>query len=234
MLAVRRSHDRGYANHGWLKSRFTFSFAEYHDPKHVHFGPLRVINEDYIAAKNGFGAHPHKDMEIITYVMEGSLEHQDSMGNKAIIRPGEVQKMTAGTGVVHSEKNENSEGQTHLLQIWVIPDERNLTPGYWQKSFAEALESHKPVLVLSKSGREGSLPIHQDTDIYLTKLRTNDESVFAIKNGRGLWVQLIRGHLKANGERLEAGDGLSVSEETSLKLSAESDAEFLVFDLPLH
>lgn len=234
MLRLRRSEDRGHSNHGWLDSRFSFSFADYYDPKHMHFGPLRVINEDYIEAQNGFGAHPHRDMEIITYVMEGSLEHQDSMGNKAVIRPGEVQKMTAGTGIMHSEKNENTTGRTHLLQIWVIPDHLGLKPSYGQKSFAEALASHKPVLVLSKTGRDGSIVIHQDADIYLTKLRADDTADFAIKDGRGIWLQMIHGQAKVNGEDVRAGDGVALQEEAALKITASSAAEFLVFDLPLH
>lgn len=234
MLTVRRSGDRGQSNHGWLQSNFSFSFADYYDPKHMHFGPLRVINEDYIAAQAGFGAHPHRDMEIITYVMEGSLEHQDSMGNRAVIRPGEIQKMSAGTGILHSEKNPETKGKTHLLQIWVIPDQMNLEPSYGQKSFAEALESRKPVLVLSKTGREGSIVIHQDTEIFLTKLKTHDTVEFPLKRDRGLWLQLIHGQVRVNGEDLRAGDGAALQGEERMNLVASTDAEFLVFDLPLH
>lgn len=233
MLTVRRSEDRGHSNHGWLDSRFSFSFADYHDPKHMHFGPLRVINEDYIKAENGFGMHPHRDMEIITYVMEGSLSHQDSMGNKATVRPGEVQKMTAGTGILHSEHNDEKTGRTHLLQIWVIPDRMGLKPSYGQKSFADALAAHKPVLVLSKDGRDGSIVIEQDTDIYLTKLRGQDSASFAVKSDRGIWLQMIHGDITANGEAVKAGDGVSLQNETELKIVAGTDAEFLVFDLPL-
>ncbi|RZA20400.1 MAG: pirin family protein [Proteobacteria bacterium] len=233
MLTVRQSGERGHSNHGWLDSRFSFSFADYYDVKHMHFGPLRVINEDYIAAQNGFGAHPHRDMEIITIVLEGSLTHQDSMGNKATIKPGEVQKMTAGTGVTHSERNDEKDGQTHLLQIWVIPDEMNLKPSYGQKSFADALASHKPVLVLSKTGRDGSIAIHQDTEIYLTNFQSGDTTDFAIGEGRGIWLQVIKGEVKANGQALKAGDAASLKDEAKLSLTASTASEFLVFDLPL-
>jgi redox-sensitive bicupin YhaK (pirin superfamily) len=234
MLKIRRSEERGHAHHGWLDSRFSFSFADYYDPRHMNFGPLRVINEDYIEAQNGFGAHPHRDMEIITIVLEGSLTHQDSMGNKATIKPGEVQKMTAGTGVTHSERNEEKEGRTHLLQIWVMPDQLNLKPSYGQKSFAAALESHKPVLVLSKTGREGSIPIHQDTEVYLTRFRSADSAEFPIRDGRGIWLQVIKGEITANGQTLNAGDAVSIKEESQLSVRSEAQSEFLVFDLPLH
>ncbi len=233
MLTIRRSKERGVSDLGWLQSRFSFSFADYYDPRHMHFGPLRVINEDYIAADTGFGMHPHRDMEIFTYVLEGSLSHKDSMGNQATIRPGEVQKMTAGTGVLHSEFNEEKTGKTHLLQIWVIPDRMGLKPSYSQKSFAEELDKGKPVLVLSKDGRDGSLVIHQDTDIYVSRMKSDSSAQFELKNGRGIWLQLIKGEIEANGETLSAGDALALQNEKALELRVNKPAEFIVFDLPL-
>ncbi|MBC7530515.1 MAG: pirin family protein [Oligoflexus sp.] len=232
MLTVRRSEDRGLANHGWLKSRHTFSFADYHDPKHMNFGPLRVINEDQIDAGTGFGQHPHRDMEIISYVMEGALSHQDSMGNKVVILPGEIQRMSAGTGVVHAEQNDNKSGKTHFLQIWVMPDELKLKPSYGQKSFSEALASKNLVLVLSKTGRDGSISINQDADIYLSRLTADEELSFDANPKRGVWLQVIKGRLTVQGEELKAGDGAALTDESKLAIKSRVDSEFLLFDLP--
>ncbi|MBC7658304.1 MAG: pirin family protein [Chitinophagaceae bacterium] len=231
MLTVRRSEDRGVANHGWLNSRHSFSFADYHDPKHMRFGPLRVINEDQIEGGTGFGQHPHRDMEIISYVMEGALTHQDSMGNKAVIKPGEIQRMSAGTGVVHAEENESKDKKTHFLQIWVMPDQLKVKPSYGQKSFAEDLEKKDLVLVLSKTGRDGSLSINQDADIYLSKLKAGKSLTFGADPKRAIWVQMIEGQLKVNDTEVKAGDGVALTEEKSIDLAAIQDAEFLLFDM---
>jgi redox-sensitive bicupin YhaK (pirin superfamily) len=232
MLTVKRSEERGLANHGWLKSRHTFSFAEYYDPKSMNFGPLRVINEDRIDGGTGFGTHPHRDMEIISYVIDGALSHQDSMGNKTVILPGEVQRMSAGTGVMHSEKNENGDKGTHFLQIWVIPDQNGLKPSYGQKSFTDDLESKDMVLVLSKTGRDGSIVINQDSDIYLSRLKDAQEVSFDANPKRGIWIQVIRGALNVQGQELKTGDAAAITEEKVLKIKAQGDSEFLLFDLP--
>ncbi len=232
MLTLRRSEDRGLANHGWLNSRHSFSFADYYDPRHMSFGPLRVINEDRIEGGTGFGAHPHRDMEIISYVIDGALEHQDSMGNKTTIRPGEVQRMSAGTGVVHAEMNGEKDKATHFLQIWVVPETRGIKPGYDQKSFDASFADRNLVLVVSKDGREGSVSIHQDADIYLGKLKSGESVDFKPRHGRGVWLQMIKGEAKALSTGLKAGDGAAITDETRIDLTAGADAEFLIFDLP--
>ena len=232
MLTLRKSEDRGLANHGWLKSRHTFSFADYRDPRHMNFGPLRVINEDQIDGGTGFGQHPHRDMEIISYVMEGALEHQDSMGNKTVILPGEIQRLSAGTGIVHSEVNQSKDRKTHFLQIWVVPETQGTKPSYGQKSFTDAIAKDNLVLVLSKSGREGSITINQDADIYLAKLKTGEVLSFAPRVGRGIWLQIIKGELKILGSDLKTGDGAAITEESQLEITANSEVEFLLFDLP--
>lgn len=234
MLQIRRSEDRGLADHGWLKSRHTFSFAEYFDPAHMQFGPLRVINEDRIEGGTGFGSHPHRDMEIISYVLEGALEHKDSMGNVTTIQPGDVQRMSAGTGVVHSEYNKMSDKNTHFLQIWIIPEKRGIPPSYGQKSFKDALEKQNKVLVVSKSGRDGSISINQDADLYISRLKSGEDLNIKAEEGRALWIQVVRGELKLNDQDLKAGDGVAVANEKSLTASASMDSEFLIFDLPSH
>lgn len=231
MLEVRKSNQRGYADHQWLKSQHTFSFADYYDPKNMGFRSLRVINEDRIEGGTGFGAHPHRDMEIISYVVKGALEHKDSMGTKAIIRPGEVQRMSAGDGVTHSEYNHQLEEETHFFQIWIMPKTRGGQPGYGQKSFEEALNTKKLVLVVSQDGRDGSIDIKQDADLYISRLKTNDEVEFKLRAGRGAWVQMVRGQVSVNGQVLETGDAASFTAEELLKLKANQDSEFILFDL---
>lgn len=232
MLQLRKSDERGLANHGWLKSRHTFSFADYHDPKHMGFRALRVINEDRIAGGTGFGSHPHRDMEIISYVISGALEHKDSMGTSAIIKPGEVQRMSAGSGVVHSEKNADPENETHFLQIWIQPKIRGGTPGYAQKSFAHDLDSKRMVLVVSENGRNGSLKIKQDADLYISRLTNGDVGEFKLRPQRGVWVQVVKGKLIINGEEISTGDALSFDNEDLLQFKALEQSEFILFDLP--
>ncbi len=231
MLQLRKSDERGTAFYGWLKSRHTFSFADYHDPKFMGFRSLRVINEDRIEGGSGFGAHPHRDMEIISYVVSGALEHKDSMGTIATIRPGEVQRMSAGRGVVHSEYNQQKDQETHFLQIWIVPNHKGGSPGYGQKSFADELKSGKLVLVVSHEGREGSIRIEQDADIYLARMKKNETLDFQIRPKRGVWVQMIKGQASINSRPLNAGDGLAVEDEGLLKITTGDEAELMLFDL---
>lgn len=231
MLTIRKSHERGLANHGWLKSRHSFSFAEYYDPKHMGFRNLRVINEDRIEGGTGFGAHPHRDMEIISYVVKGALEHKDSMGNVAKILPGEVQRMSAGTGVVHSEYNAFPNQETHFFQIWIIPNRIGTTPGYGQKSFEEALNTKKMVLVVSPDERDGSIGIKQDADLYISQLKSGEDVEFKLRPGRGAWIQVVKGKIKIDDQELSEGDAASTSAEQLLHFKALDDAEFILFDL---
>lgn len=230
MLRIRKSEDRGFADHSWLKSYHTFSFANYFDRNHMHFGNLRVINEDFIAAKQGFGKHPHADMEIITYVISGALAHEDSMGNSSTILPGEVQTMSAGTGVFHSEFNKANE-ETHLLQIWIMPKEKQIAPRYAQKSFAENFKKSGLTLVVSASGRDGSIAINQDAEIFVGKFLEEKTFDFSVKAGRKIWLQLIKGEVLVNGEKLEKGDAVAVEDEKEIKILAREGSEFLLFDL---
>ncbi len=229
-MQLKRSVDRGAADHGWLKSHHSFSFADYYDPSSMGFRSLRVINEDHVATGKGFGMHPHRDMEIITYVVKGSLEHQDSMGNKAAILPGEVQYMSAGTGVMHSEYSKEG-GDTHLLQIWIQPNARGGTPRYGQKSFEADLNSKKLVLVVSSDAREGSIGIKQDADIYASRPKAGDSIEFDVRKGRGVWIQVVKGQLSVNGKQLAAGDAIAFELEPKLKIEAKQASEFLLFDL---
>jgi len=231
MITIRKSSDRGHARHGWLDSHHTFSFADYHDPDHVGFRTLRVINEDRVAPGQGFGTHPHRDMEIISYVLEGSLEHKDSMGTSSVIRPGEVQRMSAGTGVLHSEYNPSSSEPVHFLQIWITPERKNLSPGYEQKAFPEEERKNKLRLVASRDGRDGSLTIHQDAELYAALLSKGGHVRHALPPGRFAWIQVTRGSISLNGQALKAGDGASVGGEKVLELSSTGDAEVLLFDL---
>lgn len=231
MIKIRKSNERGYADHGWLKSFHSFSFASYYDPNHIHFGNLRVINEDYIAAGAGFGKHPHDNMEIITYVISGALSHQDSIGNSSTILPNEVQIMSAGTGVFHSEFNHEKHGETHLLQIWILPKLREITPRYGQKFFAQDFEKNDLVLVVSGSGRDGSIEINQDAEIFVAKFLAGKNLDFAVKNNRKIWIQMVAGKISVNGETLEKGDAAAITNEQQLKIIAQENSEFLLFDL---
>ena len=231
MLAIRRSHERGHANHGWLDTHYTFSFADYYDPGHVHFRTLRVINDDRVAGGGGFPMHPHRDMEIVTYVLEGGLEHRDSMGNGSVIRPGDVQRMSAGTGVTHSEFNASKTEPVHLLQIWMFPERKGIEPSYEQKMFSEADKRGRLRLVASPDGRDGSVTIHQDNEMYATVLRKGETVRHELKPERHAWVQVARGGVKLNGQELAEGDGAAISEEKAIELAGVKDAELLLFDL---
>lgn len=231
MLKIRKSTERGFADHGWLKSRHTFSFADYYDPQNMGFRNLRVINEDRIQGGTGFGMHGHRDMEIISYVVKGGLEHRDSKGNVAVIRPGEIQRMSAGAGVMHSEYNKMPDEETHFFQIWITPDRAGTDFGYGQKSFEEPLKHQDLVLVISKTGRDGSISINQDTDIYASRVEKGTEVNFDVRLGRHIWIQTIKGSLSINGSELQMGDAAFSSEERALKIVANEDAEFLLFDL---
>lgn len=231
MMNIIQSESRGSADHGWLRAKHTFSFADYYDPQRVEFGPLRVINEDRVAPGKGFATHPHKDMEIITYVIDGAIEHKDSMGNGTIITPGEIQRMTAGTGVLHSEFNHSRDKELHLLQIWIRPQTTGLQPGYEQMRFSRAEKLNRLRLVGSRDGREGSLTIHQDVDLYASVLAAGNELSLDPGNDSKVFVQLIHGDIAVNGQSLSAGDGAALEGEQSVKFIATSDAEFLVFDM---
>jgi redox-sensitive bicupin YhaK (pirin superfamily) len=230
MITVRKSNERGHAEHGWLDSYHTFSFADYYDPAHTHFRDLRVINEDYVAPEMGFGMHPHRDMEIITYVVSGALQHKDSMGNTAVMRGGDVQRISAGTGILHSEINASTKEPVHLLQIWILPDRKGVKPGYAEKSYARAATG-KLHLVASKTGRDGSIPINQDAELYLGKLATGETIAQVLGAKRHGWLQLIKGELNVNGTKLQPGDAAAIKETEKVILTAAADAEFLLFDL---
>ncbi|MEX0958950.1 MAG: pirin family protein [Burkholderiales bacterium] len=231
MVELRRGSDRGYADHGWLKSFHTFSFAGYHDPRHMGFGPLRVINEDRVAPGQGFGTHPHRDMEIISYVLDGALEHRDSMGNGSVIRPGDVQRMSAGTGVFHSEYNPSPDNPVHFLQIWIEPAERGIEPGYEQKHFASDRKRGRLHLLASRDGREGSVLIHQDALLYAALLDGNEKAEYEVAPGRQAYVHVARGQVTAKGEQLAAGDALMASGKQRIVLEHGENAEVLLFDL---
>jgi redox-sensitive bicupin YhaK (pirin superfamily) len=232
MIAVRRAAERGTANFGWLDSRHTFSFGHYYDPDHMGFGALRVINEDRVEPGRGFDTHGHQDMEIISYVLEGALEHRDSIGTGSVIRPGDVQVMSAGTGIRHSEFNHSKREPVHFLQIWVLPDRQGLTPRYDQKSFPTAEKRDRLRLVASPDGRDGSLLIHQDADIYDALLSRGHAVTHALKAGRKSWIQVIGGTVEVNGKTAVAGDGVAVEDEAALSVTAGADdSEVLVFDL---
>lgn len=231
MIKIRRSGERGHANHGWLDTRFSFSFADYYDPRFMGFRSLRVINEDFIEPGQGFPKHGHRDMEIVTYVIDGELSHRDSMGNGAGVRPHEVQRMTAGTGVLHSEYSSPTD-KTHLLQIWILPEKQNLQPGYEQKLFPPEEKQGKLRLVASRGGDDGSVHINQDVRLYASILSAGEEVAQTLADGRHAWVQLISGSLEVNGETLNAGDGAAISEEVEIRIKALSNnSEFLLFDL---
>ncbi len=228
MIRVRKSEERGHFNHGWLDTYHTFSFSDYHDPDFMGFRSLRVINDDRVDARRGFGSHGHRDMEIITYVLEGELSHADSMGTGSVIRPGEVQRMSAGTGVMHSEKNE-SDTPVHLLQIWILPERHGIEPEYEQKEFPASERDGKLRLVASHDGRDGSLTIHQDADLYTTTLRDGASVSFDFRPNRYGWLQVARGSVSLNGQALVAGDGAAIEKES--KVTIAGDGEVLLFDL---
>ena len=230
-MLLRKAQERGHFNHGWLDTWHSFSFADYYDPRFMGFRALRVINEDRVAPGQGFGTHPHRDMEILTYILEGALEHKDSMGTGSVIRPGDVQRMSAGTGVTHSEFNPSAKEPVHLLQIWLLPERNGLAPGYEQKSLsADALQG-KLALIASPKGRDGSVAIHQDVNLYAGKFAAGAAASHAIAPGRFAWLQVARGEIEVNGQALGAGDAAALSEEGSLDFKAKSAAEVLVFDL---
>jgi redox-sensitive bicupin YhaK (pirin superfamily) len=231
MIKIRKSKERGHFNHGWLDTYHTFSFDQYHDPAHVHFRSLRVINEDRVAPAHGFPMHAHRDMEIITYILSGELAHRDSMGNGSVIRPGDVQRMTAGTGVRHSEFNPSRTEPCHLLQIWIVPNERDLTPGYEQKFFAETERKRRLRLIVSDDPVGGAVAINQDARVYASLLDRGESIRYQIPEQRHCWLQLARGTIRTNDETLQVGDGAAISEESELTILAEQDSEFLVFDL---
>lgn len=231
MINIRRSKERGHANYGWLDTNYTFSFSNYYDPRFMGFRDLRVINEDFIAPDQGFPTHGHRDMEILTYVIKGELSHKDSMGNGTRILPNEVQRMTAGTGVLHSEYSSPTD-ETHLLQIWILPEEENLTPGYEQTYFPPEDKQGKLKLVASRAGTDGSVTIHQDVNLYSSILATGETVEHNLAENRHAWVQIVKGEIELNGEILKQGDGAAVSDESLLKIKSLADeTEFLLFDL---
>ncbi len=231
MIDIRKSSDRGHADHGWLNTRFTFSFADYYDPKHVQFRSLRVMNDDRIAAGGGFPTHPHRDMEIVTYVLEGALAHKDSMGNGSVIRPGDVQYMSAGTGVAHSEFNASKSEAVHLYQIWMFPDQKSYEPTYDQKHFSAEDKRGRLRLVVSPDGREGSVKIRQNNELYATILRGGESVKHELEPDRHAYVQVAKGSITLNGAALGTGDGATISAEKSLELTGVEEAEVLLFDL---
>ena len=231
MINIRKSNERGHADHGWLNTHFTFSFADYYDPEHVFFRTLRVMNDDRVAAGGGFPTHPHRDMEIVTYVLEGALEHRDSMGTGSVIKPGDVQYMSAGSGVTHSEFNASKTEPVHLLQIWMFPQEKGLMPLYDQKNFSEAEKRGKLRLVVSPDGRDGSVKIRQDNELYTTLLGKGESVRHELKPDRHAYVQVARGSVKLNGTSLDEGDGAAISAEEAVELTGVDNAEVLLFDL---
>jgi quercetin 2,3-dioxygenase len=231
MMMIRHAADRGRANLPWLDSRHTFSFADYHDPRYMGFGPLRVINEDRVQPGQGFGTHGHRDMEIISYVLEGELAHEDDMGNGSVIRPGDVQRMTAGTGVQHSEFNRSKTDVAHFLQIWVFPNKAGLPPGYEQKTFDTAAKRGKLKLIVSADGRDGSVKIHQDAAVYAGVLGAGEGALHRTTQERKLWVQVARGAARVNGEALEAGDGAAIAHDDQIAIESTAESEVLLFDM---
>jgi quercetin 2,3-dioxygenase len=231
MIQIRRADERGAANHGWLDTRYTFSFSDYHDPKHVQFRALRVMNEDRVAPSAGFPMHGHRDMEILTIVLGGALEHSDSMGNGEVLRPGEVQRMSAGTGIRHSEFNPSDVEPVHLYQIWLLPDQPGHEPGYEQSRFDPSGRAGRLQVVASPDGVDGSLTIHQDAKVYLADLAEGGSVAHALSPGRHAWLQMLRGSATLNGQPLAEGDGAALSGETGLEIRGTSSAEVLLFDL---
>ena len=231
MLTIRRAAERGHGDHGWLNSWHTFSFAGYRDPDHMGFRTLRVINEDRVAGGQGFGTHAHNDMEIVSYVLEGELEHKDSMGNGEVLRPGEFQRITAGTGITHSEFNPSATNATHFYQIWIKPERKGIEPGYEQKAFDASLRKNRLQLVASRDGAEDSLVIHQDARIYLADLTAGTRVDYEIPVGRHLWLQVLGGSVTANGQSLQTSDAVAISDESNLQIATNETAEVMLFDL---
>ena len=231
MIQVRKAKERGHANHGWLDTYHTFSFSTYQDPEHMQFRSLRVMNEDVVAPGQGFGTHPHHDMEIVTYVLEGALEHKDSMGNGEVLRPGEFQRMSAGTGITHSEFNPSDREPVHLYQIWLIPERKGIEPSYEQKRFPEDERHNRFRLVASRDAADGSLLIHQDARVYLSSLDEGRMVSHKIEPGRHAWLQVLRGTVSLNGRSLATSDGAAVSDESVLEVMADQPAEVMLFDL---
>jgi quercetin 2,3-dioxygenase len=231
MITIRRSNQRGHFDHGWLNTFHTFSFDQYYDPRYMGFRTLRVINEDFVAPGRGFPKHGHRDMEIITYILEGALKHEDSMGNGSVIRPGDVQRMTAGTGVRHSEQNASDGESVHLLQIWILPHTVDLEPGYEQKAFSEDERRGKLRLIASEDGREGSVLVHQDVSLFACLLPAGGEVEREMEQSRYAWIQVARGAISVNDEKADQGDGVIVVGESNLRIKAGEDAELLLFDL---
>lgn len=231
MIKVRKAVERGHANHGWLNTYHTFSFSTYQDPEHMGFRSLRVMNEDWVQQGNGFGTHPHHDMEIVTYVLEGALEHKDSMGNGEVLRAGEFQRMSAGTGITHSEFNPSETDPVHLYQIWLLPERKGIEPSYEQKRFPDEEMHNQLRLVASPEAAEGSLHIHQDARVFLSKIDAQAKVVHELATDRHAWLQVLRGTVLINGENLKTSDGAAVSEESTLTIQATKDAEIMLFDL---
>jgi len=231
MITIRKSEDRGHFNHGWLDTYHTFSFDQYYDPAQTHWRALRVINEDRVAAGKGFPTHSHRDMEIVTYILSGALQHRDSMGNGSVIRPGDVQRMTAGTGVAHSEFNPSADEPLHLLQIWILPSARHLRPSYEQKFFSDDERTGRLRLIASEDGSDGSVRIHQDARVYAAIVNENEAVTHTLKDNRSAWLQVARGSVVLNDVELKQGDGAAISRETDLRIAANDRAEVLLFDL---
>jgi quercetin 2,3-dioxygenase len=231
MITIRRSNERGHFDHGWLNTYHTFSFDQYHDPRYMGFRNLRVINEDFVAAGRGFPKHGHRDMEIITYILEGALKHEDSMGNGSVIRPGDVQRMTAGTGVRHSEQNASDSERVHLLQIWILPHTVGLEPGYEQKAFTEDERRGQLRLIASEDGREGTVQVHQDVSLFASLLDAGEQVEHAMDQQRYAWIQVARGAISVNDQKADQGDGLVAIGESILTIQAHQPAELLLFDL---
>jgi quercetin 2,3-dioxygenase len=231
MIKIRKANNRGHFNFGWLDTYHTFSFGDYYDPSFMGFRSLRVINEDFVHAGRGFPTHSHRDMEIITYILEGALEHRDSMGNGSVIRPGDVQRMTAGTGVSHSESNPSKSEPVHLLQIWIVPEQRGLKPGYEQKFFEDEKKRDGMRLIASADGRDGSVTVHQDVKVYSAVLDPGKEVTHQLEPGRHAWIQVARGEITLKGQSLDQGDGAAISEENTLAIQGRQPAEIILFDL---
>ena len=232
MNLLIKSDDRGNADHGWLRSRHSFSFADYHEPTRMGFGCLRVINEDRVAPGQGFGTHAHRDMEILSYVLSGELAHKDSLGTGSVIRSGDLQRMTAGSGVTHSEFNASQHTPVHFLQIWLLPERNGLPPGYEQKTFPSGEQRNSFRLIASRDGREQSITVHQDVELYAASVEVNATVTHSVRDGRIAWIQLVEGKLQVDGQQLEAGDGLGIRTPATLRFTGVEAAELLLFDMP--